>query len=61
MRQTIDHTRSNYKEFTDEEKTEKTLHMIEHFEQELRTHVKRNKDETAFLCLLVRKITILLN
>ena len=61
MRQTIDRTRNNYKGLIDEQKTEKALHMIEHFEQELRTHIKRNKDGTAFLCLLVRKITILLN
>ena len=56
MRQTIDRTRNNYKGLIDEQKTEKALHMIEHFEQELRTHIKRNKDGTAFLCLLVRKL-----
>ena len=56
LRPTIDHTRNNYKESTDVQKTEKLLHMIEHFEQELRTHIKRNKDGTAFLCLLVRKL-----
>ena len=61
MRQTIDPTRNNYKEFTEKQKTEKVLHMIEHFEQEIRAHIKRNKDGTAFKCLLVRKVTMLLN
>ena len=42
-------------EISKETKTEKVLHMISHFDQDILKSIKKNKDGTSYQCLLVRE------
>ena len=55
IRKNIEPTRNSFDGVMNETKTEIILHMIKHFDQEIRHHIRTNKNGPSFICLLVRK------